>query len=101
MNNNSKQLPSLWLCILLDAIGMLSFTVPFIGEFSDLIWAPLSGMIYMKLFGGRMGMFGGIFSMVEEILPGMDFIPTFTISYFMKKKEFAKKAATSPVIVIK
>jgi hypothetical protein len=24
-------------------IGMLSFTVPFLGEFSDVIWAPLAG----------------------------------------------------------
>lgn len=101
MNNNREKLPALWLCILLDIIGMLSFSIPFVGEFSDVIWAPLSGLLYMKLFGGKMGMYGGIFSMVEEFLPGTDIIPTFTISYFMKKRELRKQHPNPQVIVIK
>jgi hypothetical protein len=40
VNNKTRNLV---LGILFDAIGMLSFTVPFIGEFSDVIWAPLAG----------------------------------------------------------
>lgn len=98
---NNKQLPNLGLCLLLDAIGMLSFTVPFIGEFSDVIWAPVSGFIYMRLFGGRMGMYGGLFSFIEEALPGLDIIPTFTITYFMRKKELAKNKVKPEVIILK
>ena len=48
----NKQFPSLLLCILLDVIGYASFTVPVLAEFSDIIWAPVSGFIFYKLFGG-------------------------------------------------
>ena len=93
MNNiQEKFLPSIWVCILLDLVGMASFTIPFIGEFSDVIWAPLSGLIYYRMFGGRMGKFGGAFSFLEEILPGLDFIPTFTIGWFMRKRSLDKQA---------
>jgi len=85
-----KKLPNLKLCILLDAIGCLSYSVPFLGEFSDIIWAPLSGFIFYFLFGKTLGAVGGIFSFIEELLPGIDFIPTFTISYFIRKRETAK-----------
>jgi hypothetical protein len=85
-----KKLPNLKLCILLDAIGCLSYAIPFLGEFSDLIWAPASGFIFYFLFGNRFGAMGGIFSFVEELLPGFDFIPTFTISYFIRKREIEK-----------
>ena len=85
-----KKLPDLKLCILLDALGCLSYIVPFLGEFSDTIWAPLSGFIFYFLFGNRLGAMGGIFSFVEELLPGVDFIPTFTISYFIRKREIEK-----------
>jgi|SRR5688572_19978712 len=86
----TKKLPDLKLCILLDAIGCLSFAVPFLGEFSDVIWAPVSGFLFYILFGNRLGAMGGIFSFVEELLPGLDFIPTFTISYFIRKREIER-----------
>lgn len=57
-NPRQSALPSLILCIVLDVIGMASFTIPFIGEFSDVIWAPLSGFVYYRLFSGKMGVFG-------------------------------------------
>ena len=92
MNNKlSTPLPPLVLCILLDAVGYLSFTIPLIGEFADVIWAPLSAIIYYRLFGGKMGLFGGAFSFLEEILPFTDIIPTFTISWFLKSRAVAKK----------
>ena len=86
----TKKLPDLKLCILLDAIGCLSYAIPFFGEFSDIIWAPLSGFIFYFLFGNRLGAMGGIFSFIEEIIPGVDFIPTFTISHFIRKREIEK-----------
>lgn len=65
----------------MDLIGMASFSIPLIGEFSDIIWAPLSAFIYYRAFGGTKGAFGGLFSFVEELLPGTDIIPTFTLTW--------------------
>ncbi len=86
-----KQLPPLLLCIALDLMGMLTFSIPFIGEFADVIWAPLSSLIYFRLFGGKMGFFGGGFSFLEELLPATDVIPTFTISWYLRKRAMEKK----------
>ena len=80
----------LFLGILFDAIGMLSFTVPFIGEFSDVIWAPLAGFLMTWMYKGTIGKIGGTIAFLEEILPFTDFIPTFTLTwiytYFIKKQ---------------
>lgn len=77
--------PSVLLCLLLDFIGYASYSIPVIGEFADIIWAPLSGLIFFMLFGGWKGAMGGLFSFVEEILPGTDFIPSFTIMWLIRK----------------
>src|SRR5947208_14012233 len=82
--------PSLAFCLIMDAIGFASYFFPGLGEFSDAIWAPVSGFIFFVCFGGWKGAFGGIFNFIEEILPGTDFIPTFTIAwawkYFTRKQ---------------
>lgn len=91
MTIEQKQLPHLAICILLDLIGYASFTLPILGEFSDLVWAPLSSLLFYKLFGGKMGIFGGAFSFLEELLPFTDFIPTFTIAWFIKSRMVAKQ----------
>lgn len=87
---NNKQ-PTLIFCILMDLIGYATYAIPGIGEFGDIIWAPISAIIFFKTFGGWKGAFGGIFNFVEEILPETDFIPTFTIvwmwKYFANKQE--------------
>ena len=77
--------PSLTFCIVMDLIGCMSFAIPGIGEFSDVIWAPLSAFIFMKSFGGRFGATGAVLNFVEEAMPFADIIPTFTIAHFMKK----------------
>ena len=79
-----KQPPTLLFCILMDAIGCMTYLLPGLGEFGDIIWAPISGIIFYKTFGGWKGAFGGIFNFIEEILPGTDFIPSFTIMWFLK-----------------
>lgn len=98
MNTNTQTLPPLFLCILLDLVGYMSFTIPFIGEFSDVIWAPLSAMIYYRLFGGKMGVFGGAFSFLEELIPFTDVIPTFSISWFIRYKSMAKPPRKAIVV---
>lgn len=91
MTSTQKQLPNLAICIVLDIIGYASFTLPILGEFSDLVWAPLSGFLFYKLFGGKMGIFGGGFSFLEELLPFTDFIPTFSIAWFMRRNALLKE----------
>lgn len=97
MNKTENKQPNLALCIILDIIGYASFSIPFLGEFSDVIWAPLSGLIFYRLFGGKMGLFGGGFSFLEELLPFTDFIPTFTISWLIRQTKRSK--INKPVII--
>jgi hypothetical protein len=84
MTQSSRLVPSLAACLLLDLIGYASFSLPLLGEFSDLVWAPISAILFYKMFGGKMGFFGGSFSFLEELLPFTDFIPTFTIAWTMR-----------------
>ncbi|MCR8669133.1 hypothetical protein NO995_15715 [Aestuariibaculum sp. M13] len=80
----------LLLGILFDAIGYVSFIIPGIGEFSDIVWAPLSGWLMTKLYKGKAGKVAGVITFVEEALPGLDVIPTFTLmwlyTYVLKKE---------------
>jgi len=91
MVESQKPMPSLLLCLLFDFVGYASYALPFFGEFLDLLWAPVSAIIFWKMFGFRKGFFGGVFSFIEELTPGLDFIPTFTINwvllYFKRNKE--------------
>lgn len=84
-------------CILMDAIGYFSFAIPGIGEFSDVIWAPVSAIVFAKTFGGAKGLFGGIFNFIEEAMPGMDVIPSFTIMWLLTNK--AGRRQTTPIPV--
>lgn len=87
------QPPSFLLCIALDIIGNISYLIPALGEFSDILWAPVSAILFFKLFGGRVGKIGAAINFVEEILPWTDIIPTFTIAWFVKSysiKRFGK-----------
>jgi hypothetical protein len=68
----------------MDIIGYATYSIPFLGEFGDIIWAPISALIFYKTFGGWKGAFGGIFNFIEEALPFTDFIPSFTIMWFLK-----------------
>ncbi len=75
--------PSLVFCLLMDALGYMSYAVPVLGEFADLFWAPISGLIFSISFGGWKGILGGFFNFAEELLPGTDFIPSFTIAWII------------------
>jgi len=76
--------PSLIFCVIMDLIGYASYTVPILGEFADLVWAPVSGAIFFATFGGWKGAMGGVFNFLEELLPGTDFIPSFTLMWLMR-----------------
>ncbi|MBK6331912.1 MAG: hypothetical protein IPF62_16005 [Bacteroidetes bacterium] len=83
--------PSLFFCILMDLIGMASLLLPALGEWSDLIWAPLSAYIFYKSFGSIGGLLGGAFSFLEEIIPFTDLIPTFTLAWFIQQQNTDKR----------
>jgi len=72
--------------IIFDLIGMISYIFPPI----DIVWAPLSAFIMIKMYKGNVGKIGGLISFVEEAIPGLDFFPSFTLTwlyvYVFKKK---------------
>ena len=92
MKENEKELflPNITLCVLLDLAGMASYIFPALGEFADVVWAPISAYIFFKLFGGRLGMIGSVLNFLEEIIPFTDIIPSFTIAWFIRKKAMDK-----------
>lgn len=78
--------------LVLDGIGMMSFSVPLLAEPLDVIWAPIAALIMSRMYKGRVGRVAGILTFVEEILPLTDVIPSFTITwiytyFFQKQKE--------------
>jgi hypothetical protein len=77
----AKPLPSLVQCLVLDFIGSAVILIPVLGE---LIWAPISAFLFWRMFGFRKGFLGGVFSFIEELIPGLDFIPTFTIMWVIQ-----------------
>jgi hypothetical protein len=83
----------------MDILGYATYAIPFFGEIADIIWAPLSALIFFASFGGWKGALGGVGNFLEELLPGTDFIPTFTIMWFIQsyrqRKEAPSKAELS------
>ena len=83
---NKKQ-PSLALCIVMDVLGFATYAIPGLGELGDIVFAPISAIIFYTMFGSWKG---ALFNFTEEIIPGTDFIPTFTImwiwQYFTSRK---------------
>lgn len=83
---NVSKYKKLVLSILFDAFGYLSFIVPFL----DIGWAPLSAYLMTKMYKGKTGKIAGVIVFIEEAMPGLDIIPTFTFmwiySYIFKSK---------------
>lgn len=71
---NTSKYKMLALSLLFDVIGLITFI--------DLIWAPLSAYLMTKMYKGQTGKIAGTISFIEEIIPGLDIIPTFTLTWF-------------------
>jgi len=87
---NDDRTRKLLLGLLLDGVGMISFSIPLIGEFSDVIWAPIAAFIMTRMYKGRVGKVASVLTFIEEALPFTDVIPSFTITwiytyYFQKR----------------
>lgn len=91
LSNISNKQRNLFLGIIFDLIGVLTYLVPFLGEFADVIWAPIAGFMLSYMYKGTIGKVGGVIEFLEEILPFSDFIPTFTLTwiytYVIKNQE--------------
>lgn len=85
-----KKQPSLLFCIIMDLLGYATYTIPFLGEFGDLLWAPVSSVIFFFTFGGWKGAIGGFGNFIEEMLPGTDFIPSFTLMWLWNRVQQKK-----------
>jgi hypothetical protein len=75
----TKKQPSLVFCIIMDVLGFATYAVPGFGELADIVFAPVSAIVFYFMFGSWKG---ALFNFTEEVLPGTDFIPTFTIAWF-------------------
>ena len=87
---NDDIVKKLLLGLLFDGIGMISFSIPFLGEFSDVIWAPVAAFLMTRMYKGRVGKVASVLTFIEEIIPFTDIIPSFTITwiytyYFQKQ----------------
>ena len=90
--NTENKFKKLALSLLLDAIGLASFAFPFL----DIAWAPLSAYLMTKMYKGKEGKIAGVISFIEEAVPFLDVVPTFTLMWlytFVFKKSNVKKAA--------
>jgi hypothetical protein len=75
--NKLKKQHNLILGLIFDLLGYVSFIFP---PF-DFVWAPLSGYLMTKLYEGKKGKIAGILVFIEEALPFLDIVPTFTIMW--------------------
>lgn len=76
LNKLSKS-QKLFFGICCDLMGYVSFIFPFF----DIIWAPLSGYLMTKLYEGQKGKIAGVLVFIEEALPFLDVLPSFSIMW--------------------
>ena len=93
-NKQQTKYRDLFLGLLFDGLGMVSFLIPGIGEFSDVIWAPVAAWLMTRLYKGKVGQAAGIITFIEELVPGLDIIPTFTIMWLYTYVFKGSKATT-------
>lgn len=67
--------------ILMDLAGMVTMFIPLIGPFLDILWAPYAAKKMSEMYDGNQGKIASAIVFIEEILPGLDFIPTFTLMW--------------------
>lgn len=91
--NTENKYKKLALSLLFDVIGYFSFIIPGLAEMSDIVWAPASAYLMTKMYKGDKGKVAAAIVFIEEAMPFMDVIPTFTLMWLYtyvfsgKKKE--------------
>ncbi|MFD0861666.1 hypothetical protein ACFQ1M_05575 [Sungkyunkwania multivorans] len=81
--NNDKKYQKLLLSLVMDGLGVLtsSYAVILLGDFADVVWAPLAGYAMTKMYKGNEGKIAGAVTFIEEAIPGTDLVPTFTLMW--------------------
>ncbi|MEK6495411.1 hypothetical protein [Myroides odoratimimus] len=82
ITNNKIKYRQLIIGIFMDLIGYLSYAIPGVGEIADVVWAPVSAYILARMYPGKVGKIAATVNFIEELSPGLDFIPTYTITWF-------------------
>ena len=89
--------------IIYDVIGMASYALPVAGEFLDLLWAPYAAKKMSEMYPGKKGKIASVIVFIEEILPGTDIIPTFTLmwlyTFVWSKKKSPKEIVIEAEVV--
>ncbi|UJH91827.1 hypothetical protein LZ575_03975 [Antarcticibacterium sp. 1MA-6-2] len=88
--------------LIYDAIGMATYAVPLVGPFLDLLWAPYAAKKMRQMYSGNKGKVASVLVFLEEILPGTDVIPTFTLMWlytFVWKKETANEIVLEAEVI--
>ena len=83
-NKNIKLVASL----AIDALGMASYVIPALGEFGDVLLAPITAVAIYMTHRSKVGAVGGF---LEEIMPLTDIIPTATLIW-IKRYQISKEA---------
>ena len=83
MKKPSNKYKLLIIGLLLDAVGVItsSWILPAIGDFADVVWAPLAAWLMTKMYKGTAGKVAGVLTFVEEIIPYVDIVPSFTLMW--------------------
>eukprot|EP00966_Prymnesium_polylepis_P291395 6730793-Prymnesium_polylepis.1 len=69
----------LFVCIVVDTVGVASFLLPGLGEFADVVWAPFSALFLYFMFENNLRV--ATVGLFEELMPGLDFVPTATLAW--------------------
>lgn len=83
--------------LMYDGVGMITYAIPLAGPFLDLIWAPYAAKKMGEMYPGKKGKIASVLVFIEEILPGTDIVPTFTLMWLYT---FVWSRQTSPEEVI-
>ena len=75
--DNASKSKKLAFGLLFDTFGYISIIFP---PF-DFVWAPVSVWLMLKLYKGKKGKIAAAISFVEEALPFIDIVPTFTLMW--------------------
>ena len=86
-DDGQAKLTKLLVSILIDLVGIATYALPAVGEVGDLAWAPVSAYLVYSLYGNRL--LAGL-AFAEELLPGLDIIPTATIAWILENTDFGQ-----------
>lgn len=83
MDNQANKFKLLLIGLVVDAVGVLtsSWILPGIGEFADIAWAPFTAWLMTRMYKGTAGKVAGLVTFVEEIVPFVDIVPSFTLMW--------------------